>query len=152
VSTRVEGGSDIGVLRRLLLAVTVVGILGLALELLFLEHWESVWQWVPFVVLGVGLLSAILVWRWPSPATLRFFAAMMALFVVAGAIGLVLHYQGNAEFELERHPEMRGLPLLWSSLRGATPALAPGALAQLGLVGLTFAYRHPALRRRASDR
>ncbi len=29
-----------------------------------------------------------------------------------------------------------GLVLLWRSLRGATPALAPGALAQLGLLGL----------------
>ena len=35
--------------------------------------------------------------------------------------------------------------LVWKALRGATPALAPGALAQLGLLGLLYTYRHPAL-------
>ena len=40
---------------------------------------------------------------------------------------------------------MRGLELVWEALKGATPALAPGAMAQLGLVGLAFAYRHPLL-------
>ena len=31
------------------------------------------------------------------------------------------------------------------------PALAPSALAQLGLLGLLYTYRHPALRRRHPD-
>ena len=30
-------------------------------------------------------------------------------------------------------------------LRGATPALAPGAMVQLGLLGLAFTFRHPVL-------
>ena len=32
-------------------------------------------------------------------------------------------------------PALHGLDLFWSALRGATPALAPGAMAQLGLIG-----------------
>jgi hypothetical protein len=31
------------------------------------------------------------------------------------------------------------------TLRGAIPALAPGAMAQLGLLGLLVSYRHPAV-------
>ena len=67
----------------------------------------------------------------------------MTSFLAAGLLGIYLHYAGNAEFEIERTPELSGLRLLWKALRGATPALAPGALAQLGLLGFIYTYRHP---------
>ena len=57
-----------------------------------------------------------------------------------GLLGLYLHLRGNAEFERELHPAAAGWTLWWDALRGATPALAPGALAQLGLVGLAYAW------------
>ena len=69
----------------------------------------------------------------------------MALCVVTGAVGILLHYRGNVEFELERDGSIRGLRLFWEAIRGATPALAPGALSQLGLLGLAYTYRHPSL-------
>lgn len=133
-------------LRRLLLALLLLGTLGLAAELFLLEHTESALQWVPLGVLGGALAATLAVAARPARGTLRLFQAAMALCVAAGVLGLWLHYRGNAEFELERDPAARGLVLLWRSLRGATPALAPGALAQLGLLGLAFTYRHPALR------
>jgi hypothetical protein len=68
--------------------------------------------------------------------------------VVAGAVGVYLHLDGNYEWALERNSSMRGGELAWEILSGATPALAPGALAQLGLLGLAFTFRHPALARR----
>ena len=98
------------------------------------------------MLLGVVLVGAALVWRRPSPSTVRFFQAVMVLCVVAGVVGVFLHYRGNVEFELEREP-LHGLRLFWEAIRGATPALAPGAMAQLGLLGLVYSYRHPALRR-----
>jgi hypothetical protein len=70
---------------------------------------------------------------------------VMLLFLVIGALGVYLHYRGNVEFATERDPSLTGLRLLWKALRGATPSLAPGALAQIGLLGLVFTYRHPAL-------
>jgi hypothetical protein len=73
----------------------------------------------------------------------------MAACVVAGAVGFYLHMRGNFEFELESNPSLRGAALVWEALKGATPSLAPGALAQLGLLGLVAAHRHPALRRRS---
>ena len=69
----------------------------------------------------------------------------MLLFVLAGLVGLWLHIKGNTEWELESDPAMRGLDLAWSALRGATPTLAPGALVQLGLMGLILTHDHPAL-------
>jgi hypothetical protein len=138
-----DGGT---VMRRLLLALVFIGAAGLEVELLLLEHFESALQWTPLVLLGVVLAAVLLVWRRPSPATVRFFQAVMALCVAAGVVGVFLHYRGNVEFELEREP-LHGLKLFWEAIRGATPALAPGAMAQLGLLGLVYSYRHPALRR-----
>lgn len=97
------------------------------------------------MALGCGLASGIAVWIRPARVSLRIFQLLMAAFVGAGLLGLVLHFRGNLEFEREMDPDARGWTLLWVALHGATPALAPGALAQLGLLGLTFAFRHPGL-------
>ena len=69
----------------------------------------------------------------------------MVLCVVSGFLGVLLHYRGNVEFELEMYPDLSGWKLLKESMMGATPALAPGAMIQVGLVGLAWTFRHPAL-------
>lgn len=145
-----SAGEKAGPLRTMVLALMLLGMVGLAAELLLLEHTESVWQWVPLVALACGFLLGAAAWVRPGPGVLRALQGVMAAFVAAGLLGVFLHYQGNAEFELESDPALRGFALLWESLHGATPALAPGALAQLGLLGLAFTYRHPALRHRSA--
>lgn len=144
-------GDDPGLLRRLVLALMLAGMLGLMAELLLLEHYEDVWQWVPLVSLALGLVLTLAAWLRPGRATLNALRALSAVYVAAGALGVYLHLDGNLEFERESDASLRGLPLLWEALQGATPALAPGALAQLGLLGLALAYRHPALRRGPAD-
>jgi hypothetical protein len=140
-------GGEAGLLRRLLLGLVLLGSAGLAAELVLLEHTESAWQWVPLVALALGFACTLAVALRPSARTLRPFQAVMAAFVAAGALGVYLHLQGNVEWELEGDASLRGAELYWAALWGATPALAPGALAQLGLLGLALAHRHPALRR-----
>ena len=137
-------------IRQLLLALVFLGTVGLEVELALLRHAESFSQWIPHVVLVMGLLSTVLVFLRPVRATLRVFQTMMLVFLVVGVLGLYLHYRGNVEFALERDPTLSGARLLWKALRGATPALAPGALSQLGLLGLIYGYRHPALTRNAT--
>lgn len=137
-------------LRQLLLAVIFVGIVGLEVELALLEHTESTQQWIPHVALILGLISAIAVYVRPGPATLRPFQGVMLAFLLAGGFGVYLHVAGNVEFALERDASPTGAGLIWKALRGATPALAPGALAQLGLLGLLYSYRHPALARHSA--
>ena len=132
-------------LRQLVLALVFLGVVGLEIELALLRHAESFSQWIPHVVLLLGLLSTVLVAIRPTAPTLRVFQAMMWVFIVIGLLGLFFHYKGNVEFAVERDPTLGGLRLIWKALRGATPALAPGALSQLGLLGLIYTYRHPVL-------
>lgn len=138
--------------RKLLLALVLVGTIGLMVELFLLEHTESVWQAIPFAILGGGFVAGVAAWARPSRRTIRLFQLAMALCVVTGGLGLYLHYGGNVAFEQELEPSSGGLLLVWRSLRGATPVLAPAALAQVGLLGLVVSYRHPALERPASVR
>lgn len=141
-----------GSTRKLLLALVLVGTGGLMLELFLLEHTESVWQVIPFVILGGGFVAGVAAWARPARRTIRLFQIAMVLCVITGGVGLYLHYGGNVAFEQELDPSSEGLLLVWRSLRGATPVLAPAALTQLGLLGLVVSYRHPALERPASVR
>ena len=128
----------------------LVGMVGLLVELVLIEHTESRTQWIPLVVLIAGLASSIWLAAHPAPASIRMFQVVMAVFVVSGLAGLYFHYVGNVEFALERDSSLSGPRLVWKALRGATPALAPGALAQLGLLGLAYTYTHPRINRTAS--
>lgn len=141
-----RGSTRESALRRALLWLLMLGMVGTGAELILLEHTETVWQLVPVAALMAGLISAAIVRVRGSRPALRVFQAIMLAFVAAGITGLILHYRGNAEFELEMYPSMKGWELILNSLKGATPALAPGTMAQLGLLGLAYTYRHPVLR------
>lgn len=146
VFARLRGWS----LRQLVFAIIVIGSVGLLMELLLIDHMETWIQWIPIVVLLAGLASCIWIARRPGKAAFRTFQTIMAGFIVAGVAGLYFHYAGNVEFAIERDATLTGVRLMWKSLRGATPALAPGALAQIGLLGLAYTYTHPANRRTAN--
>lgn len=123
------------------------GIVGLEIELALLRHAESFSQIIPHASLFVGLIATIAVYVRPRRGAIKAFQLLMVLYLLIGLLGVYLHYRGNVEFALERYPTLNGVRLMWKALRGATPALAPGALAQLGLLGLLYTYRHPALDR-----
>jgi hypothetical protein len=137
-------------LRSLLLFALVLGLIGTEAELLLLEHFEGAWQWVPIILIGVALLSLLAHAVRPSPSTVRAIQILMGCFVVSGVLGTFLHYQGNANFELEITPDIPGLTLFKAAMEGATPVLAPGSMIQLGLIGLAWTFRHPATTRETS--
>jgi hypothetical protein len=137
--------SPLRVVRRILLFTLVTGLVGVGVELLLLEHFEDVWQKVPLAL----IVCALLVLAWHAidrrAAPVRALQLLMVVFIAAGAIGLTMHYQGNVEFELEMYPSRSGLELFREAMMGATPALAPGTMIQLALIGLAYAYGHPRL-------
>ena len=132
-------------MRSMVLAVFVLGLLGTGIELLFLGHTQGLNQLIPIVLMVMSLL--VLAWHGleRKSASLRTFRITMVFLVAAGILGSALHYRANEEFELEADPKMKGMDLLSKAVTGAAPALAPGALIQLGLLGLVYTFRHPAL-------
>jgi len=131
--------------RGLLLLLCLLGDVGLLAELLLLEHVESPAQWIPITLLAVLFPSLLVVHFRPHAPVIWLLRAVAGACVVAGIVGVVLHLQGNLEFAREQDPALAGFLLAWEALKGATPALAPGALAQLGLLALLCTHRHPAL-------
>ena len=128
-------------LRRWILAVLLLGILGTATELILLEHYEKPVQLVPVVLLAVAI--AVVAWHLISPGATsrRVFVIVMVLFVLAGFAGFVAHFIGSAEFQLELDPSMSTWDLLEKVFRAkAPPLLAPGMMLQLGLLGLAYTY------------
>jgi ABC-type cobalamin transport system permease subunit len=83
-----------------------------------------------------------------TPATERLLLAIMGLFLVSGPVGVAMHFQGNVEFEHEMYPEMGGVELIQKTMTGATPVLAPGTMALLGLVGIAYVRAGQAVSRR----
>ena len=132
-------------LRRMLLAVFLFGAAGMCFELVLLEHTEDFWQWVPIILLGSSLPLAVALTFTQRALLVRLFQLVLVLFIGSGGIGLIQHVRGNVEFELEMYASMRGFELIWESLKGATPSLAPGAMMLLGLVGMIYVFRHPSV-------
>ena len=142
---------DSTVLRRvraLLLAVVTIGMVGTAVDLLLLDHYEDVWQLPPLVMTALGL--AVVAWAWlaGSANAVTAMRIIMVLFLATGAAGMLLHYNGNREFQHEMDPTLEGWALFVKVVRAkAPPALAPAAMIQIGLLGLLYTYRHVALER-----
>lgn len=127
-------------IRRALAGIFVLGSAGLIAELLLIGHVADPWQQAPLVLIALSLVA--LGWQAlrPSAASQRLLQAAMLLLVLGGAAGVVLHYRSNVEFEMEMYPSLSGLQLFCEAMTGAIPALAPGALVQLGLLGLVYSY------------
>jgi hypothetical protein len=133
-------------LRQFVLFLLAVGLLGLGVELVLLEHYENPWQLTPLVLISANLM--VVLWQavrpsWPGVQSMR---VLMVAMLAAGAIGVFLHYRANLEFQTEMNPSLAGLQLFFKIIRAKVPPpLAPGAMAQLGLLGLLYTYRHPIL-------
>jgi hypothetical protein len=130
-------------MRRTIAALFLGGAMGTGAELLLLEHTEGVWQTAPLILLAAGCLILCMIAIRPGAAGVRVFQLLMALFVLNGIAGIVLHFQGNVEFERELQPDAAGLELFWEAMKGATPALAPGTMILLGGIGLVYTGTRP---------
>lgn len=129
-------------LRRLIAGILLLGMTGTLAELLLLRHTEDTLQLLPIGLLACGL--AVVAWHaWsrsvPSGLLVR---GVMLLFVIAGALGMFFHFEANLEFQREMDATLKGRALYWRALSATVPpALAPGVMVQLGLLGLAYTYR-----------
>ena len=132
---------DVTPIRRVILGVLLLGIAGLLVELSLLGHYADFKQWIPLAVLAAGLAAIVLQLVYPRPWTLIAVRLVMAMFIVAGVLGMYLHYSGSREFQLEMDPSMGGTTLMWHVLRAKSPpTLSPGTMVQMGILGLGYAH------------
>jgi hypothetical protein len=134
--------ATLAALRRLLLGILVIGLTGTAVELLLLKHDEGLVQLMPLVSIGLGL--ATIGWHlfMASRASLLALQVVMALFLVVGPAGVLFHFQANLQYQREFDATLHGRALFRQALEAKVPpALAPGVMLQLGLIGLAYTYR-----------
>jgi hypothetical protein len=131
-------------MRAWLIAVLMFGLVGTFIELLLLAHYEEPWQVSPLALIASAI--GALAWHHlrPGAASVRVLRVLMALFVLSGAVGTALHMRGAAQFQLEINPSLPRRELFTKIMRAQSPpALAPGVMMQLGLIGLVALYREP---------
>jgi len=139
--------ATLAAIRGVLLVIFLLGAIGAGAELLLVGHTESLWQLIPLLLILISLIVLVCHAPFRRAATVRVFQVTMILFMISGIVGFVLHYQAKAEFKLETNPALGGLELFWEAIKGAAvpPVLAPGMMIQMGLLGLAWTFRHPAL-------
>lgn len=132
-------------LRRFVLAAAVATYLAAAVELILVEHYEEWQQFLPFGMIGLGVLAAG--WAWASPGHASVAAARWAgaLAVGTSLAGVYWHVTGNLAFVREVMPDAGTAKVLWGTVSGGNPLLAPGMIALAGLLAAAATYRHPAL-------
>jgi hypothetical protein len=130
--------------RTILLVILGLGLAGTALELLLIGHDEDLLQFVPLVLIGLGL--AAIVWHVlsESPTSRRVLGVTMVALIASGALGVVLHYRASVEFQRDVDPSIQGVSLIMKAMQSkAPPALAPAAMVWFGLLGLVCTYLAP---------
>ena len=140
-------------LRRGVLALAGIGLLGTTVELVFLRHWSTatsliVWPAIAVLAVGFALLTA-----GPSTRSVRIVRALAFVAALIGVIGVGFHVVEN----LAAGPLDRDYAATWDSMSvvaqwfaavtgavGPAPVLAPGAIAEIALALLVGTIRHPA--------
>ena len=141
-------------IRIALLLVTIVGIVGTALQLAIERHWGELFQLPPWLALALALIAVAALWVRPGVMAARFARAVAVVAIVVAAAGVVLHFNHNYEHATaseeasDGHGHSHGSShahddegdggeaSYWDVLSGAersVPLLAPGALAQIAL-------------------
>ena len=87
--------------RRMLAAILLLGMSGTLVELLLLKHDEDATQFIPLVLLGLGLLTVAWHGSSGSQASAIAVRALMLLFLAGGVAGIYYHYAANVEFQRE---------------------------------------------------
>ncbi len=136
------------VLRRLRLFLLVLASLvfaGALFELVLSEHTETLVQWIPFILSGLGIAAILAALISPQRLTLIALRLVMVLVVLGSLLGVYEHLVNNIGLELEIRPNATVVSVFMETLKGASPLLAPGMLAVAAIIAIAATYYHPAL-------
>ena len=105
-------------LRNFLTGVVLVGVVGMAAELLLIGHTDGWYQLIPVVLLTA--MAVAMAWRLARPRRLTAWVVRLLMLssVASGLAGVILHYRGNEAFELEMYPTLFGAALVFETITG----------------------------------
>jgi hypothetical protein len=129
--------------RASLLGIVLFGLVGMIVELVFLRHTEGALEILPIALMLAAL--AVLIWNAlrKTEVSRGILLTIMAGLVVSGLVGVWLHYDANVGYERDSNPGAATEEVYRKAVMGATPTLAPGAMIELGLIGMLFALLRP---------
>jgi len=125
-------------LRKVIFAALLFMIVGTAMELYLLDHYEDVEQLIPIVCIGVAFLLIVILFFSRTKIITILFQVILGITALSGFYGTFLHLQANFEFEQEMKPTAKVWDLFVESLSGALPTLAPGSMIVLALIGYSY--------------
>ena len=142
-------------LRRSLVTLVAVALVGLTAELLVERHWGTPIRLVPWICLVALGYAALLLMRRPTAAAVRRARLLAGAVMLAAAVGVGLHVNENyVAGPLDQRYErlwdgMSEVDRWWAAFSkavGPAPTFAPAALALVALVLIVATQRHPSLR------
>ncbi len=133
-----QNTSDRFSLRRVISLTLLFMMIGTAMELYLLDHYEGVQQLIPLLCIGTSLVLVVLLFWQRTRLLLGMFQLTLGLTALSGVYGTYLHLQANYEFEQEMKPTANDWDLFVESLSGALPTLAPASMIVLALIGYSY--------------
>ncbi|MEO0895348.1 MAG: hypothetical protein AAFY71_02935 [Bacteroidota bacterium] len=125
-------------LTRLIIFALLFMMVGTAMELYLLNHFEDTLQLIPLICIGGSLLIFLILFFRQTKPLLVLFKLILGLTAASGLYGCFLHMKANFEFEQEMTPTGDTWDLLMESFSGALPALAPASMIVLSLIGYAY--------------
>jgi hypothetical protein len=164
VTATAPADSTAPLLRRGLLWLGALTLVGITIELAVERHWTQPVQFVAWGALVVAALALVLLVGTPSAGRVRLARILAVAVMLSALFGIWEHLDSNYDSgELDRNysntwetlPQSTRWWLAISKTVGPSPPLAPGALIQVSVCVLLASLRHPALlgqRTEAGDR
>ncbi len=125
-------------LKKVITVAFLFMMLGTALELVLLGHYEDTQQLIPILCISVAILLMFVLFFRRTKLTIGIFKLLMLITALSGIYGTFLHLRANYEFEQEMKPTTAGWDLFLESLSGALPTLAPCSMIVLALIGYSY--------------
>ena len=99
-------------IRIVLFAILLLGMIGSGAELHSTRSHGRLAQWIPLILIGLGLLASGWHGLQSTARSVRVLRAIFIGFIASGLTGIYFHYQGSAEFKLESNPSLARLALI----------------------------------------
>jgi len=125
-------------IKPVILTALLFMLLGTALELYLLHHFEDTLQLIPLLCIGILIVLVTISFFYKTKQMLHFLKVALVLTALSGLYGTFLHLRANYEFELEMKPTANSWELFVESMSGALPTLAPCSMIVLALIGYSY--------------